>query len=237
MRDIRPRLRGNKLAAYNNITKEERRGLVIGDLHEPFCLDGYLQHCKDIYAKYNCNQVVFIGDVIDNHYASFHDPDPDGMGGGDELDLAIHKLSKWYEAFPIADVCIGNHDRIVSRKAFAGGVPKQWIKELSEVLETERWNYDARFVYDNVQYIHGESGRATKKAKDDMMSTVQGHRHTEMFTEYAVGANYKIFGCAVGCGIDNTSYAMAYGKHFKKPAIGCAVVFGGDYALNCPMQL
>lgn len=237
MRDTRPRLRGNKLAAYNNITKEERRVLVIGDLHEPFCLDGYLQHCKDIYAKYNCNQVVFIGDVIDNHYASFHDPDPDGMGGGDELDLAIHKLSKWYEAFPIADVCIGNHDRIVSRKAFAGGVPKQWIKELSEVLETERWNYDARFVYDNVQYIHGESGRATKKAKDDMMSTVQGHRHTEMFTEYAVGANYKIFGCAVGCGIDNTSYAMAYGKHFKKPAIGCAVVFGGDYALNCPMQL
>ena len=237
MRDTRPRLRGNKLAAYNNITKEERRVLVIGDLHEPFCLDGYLQHCKDIYAKYNCNQVVFIGDVIDNHYASFHDPDPDGMGGGDELDLAIHKLSKWYEAFPIADVCIGNHDRIVSRKAFAGGVPKQWIKELSEVLETERWNYDSRFVYDNVQYIHGESGRATKKAKDDMMSTVQGHRHTEMFTEYAVGANYKIFGCAVGCGIDNTSYAMAYGKHFKKPAIGCAVIFGGEFAINIPMDL
>jgi hypothetical protein len=58
-----------------------------------------------------------------------------------------------------------------------------------------------------------------------------------MFTEYAVGANYKVFGCAVGCGVDQTSYAMAYGKHFKKSAIGCAVVFGGDTALNEPMNL
>jgi hypothetical protein len=237
IKEERPRLKGNKLIAYNHINKEERRILVIGDLHEPFCLDGYLQHCKDVYAQHNCNQVLFIGDVIDNHYSSFHDPDPDGMGGGDELDLAIKKLSKWYKAFPLADVCIGNHDRIIARKAFASGVPKQWIKGLAEVLQTFYWTFDTRFVYDNVQYIHGESGRATKKAKDDMMSTVQGHRHTEMFTEYAVGANYKVFGCAVGCGINNASYAMAYGKHFKKPAIGCAVVFGGKYALNCPMEL
>ena len=51
------------------------------------------------------------------------------------------------------------------------------------------------------------------------------------------GANYKVFVCAVGCGIDASSYAMAYGKHFKKPAIGCAVIFGGEFALNIPMDL
>ncbi len=216
---------------------DDSRILVIGDLHAPFTLDGYLKHCKETYAKHNCNQVVFIGDVIDNHYSSFHDPDPDGLGGGDELELAISKLAEWYKEFPVADVCIGNHDRIVTRKAFASGVPKKWIREMADVLETPNWKYETRFVYDNVQYIHGESGRATKKAKDDMMSTVQGHRHTEMFTEYAVGSNYKVFGCAVGCGINNSSYAMAYGKNFKKPAIGCAVVFGGEYALNIPMNL
>ena len=236
-KDFRPRLKGNVLKAYEFITKVEERILVIGDLHEPFCLDGYLQHCKGVYAKHNCNKVIFIGDVIDNHYSSFHEPDPDGMGGGDELDLAISRLSKWYKAFPEADVCVGNHDRIVTRKAFSSGVPKRWIKGMAEVLETPNWNYDTRFVYDGVQYIHGESGRATKKAKDDMMSTVQGHRHTEMFTEFVVGANYKVFGCAVGCGINSKSYAMAYGKHFKKPAIGVAVVFGGEYAINEPMNL
>lgn len=237
MKDFRPRLKGQIKKAYENLVKDEERILVIGDLHEPFCLDGYLKHCKDIYAKHNCNKVVFIGDVIDNHYSSFHDPDPDGMGGGDELDLAIKKLSRWYKAFPNADVCIGNHDRIITRKAFASGVPKRWIKGMADVLETPNWVYDTRFVYDGVQYIHGESGRATKKAKDDMMSTVQGHRHTEMFTEFIVGANYKVFGCAVGCGIDQSSYAMAYGKHFKKCAIGVAVIFNGEYAINEPMNL
>ena len=70
-----------------------------------------------------------------------------------------------------------------------------------------------------------------------MMSTVQGHRHTEMFTQFACGANYKVMGVAVGCGINHEKYAFAYGKNFKKPAIGCAVVFGGKYAINVPMDL
>ncbi len=217
--------------------QSESRVLVIGDLHEPFCLDGYLDFCKSTHDKYKCNQVVLIGDVIDNHYSSFHESDPDGFGAGEELDRAIHKLSAWYKAFPVADVTIGNHDRLIRRKAFTGGIPKRWIKEYSEVLGVPGWNFTDRVVIDGVQYIHGESGKAIKKAKDDMMSTVQGHRHTEMFTEYAVGANFRVFGCAVGCGINHESYAMAYGKNFKKPAIGCAVIFGGEFALNVPMSL
>jgi len=236
-KETRPRLRGAIRKAYENITKVESRALVIGDLHEPFCLDEYLDHCIETYQKHNCNQVVFIGDVIDNHYSSYHESDPDGMGGGDELDEAIDRLARWYKAFPKAHVTIGNHDRLMRRKAFSGAIPKRWIKEYSDVLQTPDWIYTERVVIDGVQYIHGESGRATKKAKDDMMSTVQGHRHTEMFTEFVVGANFKIFGCAVGCGIDHLSYAMAYGKNFKKPAIGCAVVFGGHHALNVPMNL
>ena len=76
---IRPRLSGNKRAAYENLTKKERRILVIGDLHAPFTLTGYLEFCENIYAKYNCNQTIFIGDIIDNHYSSFHTTDPDGL--------------------------------------------------------------------------------------------------------------------------------------------------------------
>ncbi|QDP51075.1 MAG: hypothetical protein Unbinned3907contig1000_18 [Prokaryotic dsDNA virus sp.] len=236
-KDFRPRLRGNVKKAYENITKNENRVLVVGDLHEPFCLDSYLEHCKNTYSRYNCNKVVFIGDVIDNHYSSFHETDPDGMGGADELEYAINRLSRWHKEFPKADVTVGNHDRLIRRKAFTGGIPKQWIKEYSDVLNVKGWKFTDRVVIDGVQYIHGESGKAIKKAKDDMMSTVQGHRHTEMGVEYAVGQNFKVFGCAVGCGIDNKSYAMAYGKNFKKPAIGCAVIFGGKYALNQPMSL
>jgi predicted phosphodiesterase len=236
MKDFRPRLSGNKKVAYDYINKSERRILVIGDIHAPFTLDGYLEFCEEMYARYNCNQVIFIGDIIDNHYASFHATDPDGMGGGDELDVAIEHVKMWSNAFPVADVCIGNHDRIIMRKAFDSQIPSRWIKSYNEVLGTN-WNWVEHVVYDDVQYIHGEGGTARTKSKNDMMSTVQGHIHTQAYVEWSVGKMFKIFGMQVGCGIDSKSYAAAYAKNFKKQAIGCGVVIGGHTAINCMMQL
>ncbi len=236
MFEQRPRLSGNKLAAYNHITKNERRILVVGDLHCPFELDGYFDFCKKTYAEWNCNQVVFIGDIIDNHYSSFHTTDPDGYGGGHELERAIDTVQKWTREFPVADVCIGNHDRIIMRKAFDSAIPRAWIKSYNEILGTN-WNWIERVVYDNVQYCHGEGGTARTKAKNDMMSTVKGHIHTQAYTEWMVGRKFRIFSLQVGCGIDSSAYAAAYAKHFKKQAIGCGAVLGGHTAINCLMKL
>ena len=234
---MRPRLKGKKLKAYKNLIKKERRILVIGDLHTPFDLDGYLDHCVETYENNNCNQVIFIGDVIDNHYSSYHETDADGMGGGEELERAIKRLRPFYKAFPKADVIIGNHDRMVMRKAQTSAVPKKWIRDYKDVLEVPKWNFVDRVVYDDVQYIHGEAGTARTKAKADMMSTVQGHLHTQAYCEWLVGANFKVFAMQVGCGIDHNSYAMAYAKRGKKPAIGCGVVLGGHTAFNVMMDL
>ena len=63
------------------------------------------------------------------------------MGGADELDLAIKRIARWYKAFPKADVTIGNHDRIIMRKAQTSAVPKKWIKAYKDVLETPKWNF------------------------------------------------------------------------------------------------
>ncbi len=210
---------------------------IVGDLHEPFCLDAYLDHCKEVFTRHKVDRVVFIGDVIDNHYSSFHDPDPDGMGAGRELDLAIEKLSRWYEAFPDADVIIGNHDRIVHRKAYSAGISKRWIRDYSETLNTPNWRFSERIIIDGVQYIHGEGGTARTKSRKDLMSTVQGHLHTQCYTEWTVGANTRIFGCQVGCGIEHESYAFTYAKNFPKPAIGCAIVTGGKQCVNELMNL
>ena len=233
----RPRLKGNRLKAFENLDKDVSRVLAIGDLHEPFCLPGYLKFCQETYAKYNCNRVIFIGDVIDSHYSSFHETDPDGMGGGDELQLAINKLSRWVEAFPVADITVGNHDRIISRKAFSGGIPKAWIKPFNEVLGAPDWNFCDRVVVDGVQYIHGEGGTASTKCRADMMNTVQGHLHTQCYTQHFVGANFRVFGTQLGCGIDHDSYAMGYAKRGKKPAIGCGVIIDGKTAINELMEL
>lgn len=234
--DFRPRLKGDKKIAYDNLNTDERRILVIGDIHAPFELERYLDFCKETYAKHLCNQVVFIGDIIDNHYTSYHETSSDGMGGADELECAIEAVRLWKESFPVADVIIGNHDRLVMRKAQTSDIPSAWIKSYNEVLGTN-WNWVERIVYDNVQYIHGEGGTARTKAKNDMMSTVQGHVHTQAYVEWMVGRNFRIFGMQVGCGVDGSSYAAAYAKHFKKQAIGCGVVLGGHTAINCLMEL
>ena len=70
-----------------------------------------------------------------------------------------------------------------------------------------------------------------------MMSTVQGHIHTQAYVEWMVGRNFKVFGMQVGCGVNGSSYAAAYAKNFKKQAIGCAVILGGHTAINCLMEL
>ena len=236
-KEMRPRLKGNVKKAYLNLIKEENRVLIIGDIHEPFTLKGYLKHCKETYAKYNCNKVVFIGDIIDNHYTSYHETDADGLGGLDELEIAIKGLRKWYASFPDADILIGNHDRMIMRKAQTSNIPSKWIKSYKDVLEVPKWNFIDRKVIDDVQYVHGEGGTAHAKCRADMMSTVQGHLHTQCYVQHFVGQNYKIFGMQVGCGIDHDSYAMGYAKRGKKPAIACGVVINGKIAINELMDL
>lgn len=212
--------------------------LIIGDLHEPFTKTGYLEFCREQQEIYNCGTIIFIGDLIDNHYSSYHETDPDGYSAGQELDLAIQNIQDWYYTFPQATVIIGNHDRLVHRKAFSSGLSKRWIKDYAEVLETPSWKFVENINLYGINFNHGEGGTARKRAQNELESQVQGHLHTQLYTEYMVGANYIIFGMQVGCGIDNKSYAMAYGRNFKKPAIGCGVVLNnGKLPIVIPMVL
>ena len=218
-------------------SKSNKNVLVIGDLHEPFCLDGYLQHCIETYNKYNCNEVVFIGDIIDNHASSYHETDPDGYGAGQELKLAIQRIKQWYNAFPKATVIIGNHDRLIMRKAQTAGLSKLWIKDYAEVLGTPGWTFTDSIEIDNVLYIHGEGGTAKARVRRDLQSIVQGHLHSQAYIDWCVGAKFKLFGMQVGCGIDHRSYAMAYGKEGPKPAIACGVILQGEVPINIMMNL
>jgi len=222
-----------------NYTKKQisKKILVIGDLHEPFCLKGYLEHCVNTYKKHNCNEVVFIGDIIDNHASSYHETNPDGHNAGVELKLAINNIKKWYSYFPKATVIIGNHDRLIMRKAQTAGLSKMWIKDYAEVLGTPGWTFTESIEIDDVLYIHGEGGTARQRARRDLQSIVQGHLHTQAYVDWVVGSKFKIFGCQVGCGIDHKTYAMTYAKEFAKPAIGCAVILNGKTVFNEMMEL
>ena len=204
--------------------RNNTRILVIGDLHAPFTREGYFEFCQSIYEKYNCNSAVFIGDLIDNHFSSFHDTDPDGHGAAEELRLAKQQIQQWYRTFPSAKVCIGNHDLIPIRKAFNSGLSKLWIKSIAEVLDTPNWEFEEEFYINEVLYTHGTARKANKRMHADLISVVQGHYHSESYIEYSVGKFKKMFAMQVGCGVDDRSYAMAYGRHFDKMHINCGVV-------------
>ena len=239
----RYRLKKHEEIILNNLRNRDFNNvLVVGDLHAPFIRKGYLEHCLEVYEKYNCNKVVFIGVIIDNHYSSFHEPDPDGYGAGEELDRAISHIKPWWENFPKAKVCIGNHDAIICRKAFSSGISNRWIRDYDEVLGTPGWDFKQEHNIDGVTYVHGTgtSGKgATKRLREWHTSIVQGHIHTEAFIDWYCNKDKKLFAMQVGCGVDDRSYAMAYAKNFtKKYIVSCGVVLeSGTLPLLIPMNL
>ncbi len=234
-KDFRPRMNKAKKQMWEKWNNEESRVLVISDLHCPFDLDTYLDFLVDTYRTYNCNRVVQIGDCVDFHANSYHETDPDGMSAVDELHFAKKRLARYYKVFPNVDVVWGNHSRMIMRKLGTAGVPKEWLREYNEVMGVPKWKYQHELEIDGVLYIHGEGGTARTKCKNDLQSVVQGHLHTQLYSEYNVGRKNRVFGLQVGCGIDHEKYAFAYAKAGKKPAIGCGVVIGGHTAMAVPM--
>jgi hypothetical protein len=216
---------------------------VIGDLHEPFCHDEYFDFVVKTLAEAQVTEVVFIGDIVDQHAISYHDSDPDGFSAGHELKLAKMRLQKWYDAFPVAKVCIGNHDHLPARKALSNGIPKAYIRTLDEVLEAPvGWILDWSFDIDGVNYFHGTgfSGMYAhvNAMKQKRKSVCMGHLHSNFGIEFSGTEHDLLFGMAVGCGVDRHSYAAAYGRDFpRKPILGCATVTDGITPSLYPMPL
>ncbi len=200
--------------------------LIIGDLHSPWILNGYLEFCRNLQEKYNCGKVIFIGDILDSHAWSFHTHNPDGMSVNDELNKAIEELKPFYHTFPVATCLFGNHDLLIARKAMDAGLSQRFIKDFGSVVEApSTWTFAHEHVENNVKYIHGSTGNAIKRAKDERVSICQGHLHSQCFVEWAVSEKDAIFGLQVGCGLDKSAYAFEYAQPFpKKPIISAGVV-------------
>lgn len=221
---------------YQNGNKDNV--LVIGDLHEPFCLIDYLYFCREQQEKYDCGTVIFIGDVIDNHYSSYHESELDTLGPNEEFDITKEKIQEWYKVFPNAWVTIGNHDRMVHRKCKTMGISSKWVKDYDDALDTPGWKFVDEVVINGVCYNHGEGGTAKTRMKSELISQVQGHLHSQAYVEYGIGAQHRVFGMQVGCGIDRKAFAFAYGKNGRKPFIGCGIVLDkGQLPLLIPMNL
>jgi len=211
------------------------RILTIGDIHEPVSHPGYLQFCQDLYYEWNCDTVVFIGDVADFQAVSFHAANPMCPGPDDEYTLTKQKIQKWYKAFAHAKkkkVCIGNHDERVIRLAESVNIPSKFLRDYKEIWKTPNWEWAHEHIIDGVYYFHGTAmggvHPAWNTAGKMLLPVVMGHCHTRAGVKWRANPLRRIFSVDVGCGIDVDAYQFAYGRHIKeRPILSAAVILDG----------
>lgn len=186
--------------------------LVIPDLHIPAHHKDALEFCKSLRDKYKATKVIFIGDIVDNYCTSLHSKDPNfNMTAGQEIEVTKMYLKEWHDAFPYATVITGNHDMSrIFKTAKEAMIPKQWIKDIKDVLDTPTWTYTPELVYQGIYYNHGEKAEASKVAIYKGMSTVQGHLHTKSYVQWV---RKDIFACQVGTLVDRDSMVFDYAKN------------------------
>ena len=230
-------IEGNKPRKASKTAPNElsnRNVLIIPDLHSPFIREGFLEFCVEMKEKWSVpdENIYQAGDLIDNHYSSFHDTDPDGMGGRDELEKAIEKLDAFHEAFPILKISYGNHDQIPARKAFNAGLSVRWLRSIDEVLNFSGWEYSYAWdLGNNITLCHGLARQATSRAFQDNTNIIQAHYHSKSYIKTIEDTQDKLWAMQLGAGIDDDSYAAAYGKHNAKTKINVGILIYGKYPI------
>lgn len=208
---------------------------VIGDTHLPYELDGYLEFCQEQFKMWDCDTIIHVGDLIDNHSLSFHDSEPMLQGAHGELLDARTRLKAWFKAFPNLRICGGNHDLIPARQLKKIGMEADvWMRPLAEVYGfPDGWEVVDTVTIDGVLYHHGYTAMGANGFRNDaikrMCRTVSGHAHGNAGISATASDHRLVWGMGVGCGIDVDSMAFAYGKHFlQKPIISCGIVIEGS---------
>lgn len=213
--------------------------LTIGDLHEPWSRLGYLQFCQDLAEKWDCDKIVFIGDVTDAHFATFHTREPAAPGPLEEYERTKLAIAKWEKAFPCAFVTIGNHDRRAVRQAKTVNLPEIFLKPYAEIWDTSDWKWIDNVTIDGVYYYHGDGQGgeypAANAVRKMLMSVVIGHNHTASGVKYYANPMQRIFACDVGCGIDDKQIAFAYSDRNKRRSVLSAAVIADGIPYVIPM--
>jgi len=208
--------------------------LVFGDMHIPYHKEGSIEFLKAINKKYKPTKIICTGDELDNHAMSFHDTDPDALGAGDELEVAIEYMKQLYDIFPNMDLVDSNHGSMVFRKAKFGGIPLKYIRSMKEIIGApEGWNWHKDYTYtmsngQDLFVVHGLKKNSRMLAEQYGCCVVQGHYHEDSSINYSSSPRQLIWGCSAGCLIDDKSLAMEYNKtNLKRPILSCVLITNG----------
>lgn len=221
--------------------------MIIPDCHAPCMRRGAIPFLEDTRDEYQPDHIVHIGDLVDHCAYSFHEKPPNLKDPRAERRLAKRQVQRLVEAFPEADLLIGNHDALPQRQAEKAGLDPDELKPFNDRWGLpEGWTIHKRFstlTIDDVDYFHGDKFGGGMYAhlhncKSQFRSVVQGHLHANFGVMWHANPTNRVFGMSVGCLVDADKQAMEYGIRYpRKPILGCGIVIDGVYPICVPWIL
>jgi len=229
---------------------DSKRWLAISDLQIPFQHPQALRFCKDLMREFRISpqNVLNCGDETDQYWGSLYDHDPNAnLSAVEEIKQSKEILKEWYSEFPYMKLCTSNHGDRWKRKAFAGGIPQELMRNYEDVMESpdtwiwkKAWHIDAKFPF---MIEHGDDwgGQYPHQvaAIHNGKSTIMGHHHSKAIVTHIQrkGGLDPIWGAVSGALIDFESYAFHYARKAKyHPVMGATVVIDdGRTPLFIPM--
>lgn len=221
-----------------------KRILFIADTHFPYQHRDTFDFLDEIKNKYQINMVRSVGDLVDNHYPSYHELEPGTYDGETELRLARKYCGILQDMFPKLVISEGNHDALPLRKAKTARIPEGHIRDYNEVYQVGKgWKWVKHELIETapremILLTHSVGSNARTNAARFAHNSVQGHHHSEFGVHYYADKASLRWHMSVGCLINHDSPAMNYNAHgvYKRPILGSGVVING--APQCiPMVL
>ena len=215
--------------------------LLVGDTQLPYAREDYLPFCEAVAEKYNCENIVHVGDLIDAYNWSRYDKDPYSDSIKEEAEKLRLSFELWSAVFPKMDIVWGNHDLRVKTKLNQAGLPEELLSVEGLFRQVfgfpEDWHFHKRILIKSpycgtIQVRHGhEKGTAAvagNTLRRTHLSTIMGHRHILSQLCYTSTHDAMLFDMYVGCGIDKEAIAFRYDSdNIARPIISCGVLVDG----------
>lgn len=208
------------------------RILCVPDTHFPFQHPNFFTDFARHIRYFRPTHIVHMGDIVDFHAISRHDPDPEAPSAKDELAQSKVCVNKFVNMIPKSVktfICVGNHDNRIEKKAAQNHIPKAFLKSTRELFSIpDTWQVEDYHQIGDIAFVHGQSNLRGKACMSYGCNVVQGHFHSMLEISYHQTPTRKLWSVFTGSGADSKSLALAYGKnHLAKDVYGFTLIENG----------